>query len=377
MQRIAVKDIVPGMVSARNIYDADERLLLAEGVVFSQHYIRRLKEYGIPIVYIDTPLTANIDVPELLAEETRIKAVSAVKQAFNDFRILKNIDLGKLRDVTEGIVDDVVRNRNTVFHLNDIRMYDDYTFAHSVNVCVLAVLAGVAMEYSPRRLMELGIGAILHDVGKMAIEKSILNKSGILTEAEMEAMRRHPALGFEILKKYSAELSWLSIHVAFQHHEKYDGTGYPRGLRGSEIHEYARITSIADTYDALTSDRPYRPALSPSQAYEFMLAGSGTHFDPDILREFLRHIALYPIGSIVRLSTGDVGIVTNVFPGLQTRPIVRLIADGSNCPYESPLEMDLSEKLTVFVEEVLNDAEIAALSASIGSLETISETQVG
>lgn len=376
MQRIAVNDIIPGMVSAKSIYDADGRLLLAEGVVFSQQYIRRLQEFGIPMVYIHTPLAANIDVPDLLAEETRIKAVCAVKQAFTGFRESKKIDLGKFKDLTENIVDEVVRNRNTVFHLNDIRMYDDYTFAHSVNVCVLAVLVGASLQYTPRQLMELGVGAILHDVGKMAIEKKILNKPGFLTEPEMDIMRLHPSLGFDILKKYSADLSWLSIHVAFQHQEKFDGSGYPRGLKGSEIHEYARITAIADVYDALTSDRPYRRGLSPSQAYEFLLAGSGTHFDPDILREFLRHIALYPIGSIVKISTGDIGIVTNVFAGLQTRPIVRLIADSSYRIYDTYQEIDLSEKLTIFVEKVLDDAEIAALSAKIGSIEVICQSQV-
>lgn len=377
MQRIAVKDIVPGMVAAKSIYNADGRLLLAEGVVFSQHYIRRLQDFGIPVVYISTPLTADIDIPDLLAEETRIKAVSAVKQAFTGFRDSKKIDLGKFRNLTESIVDEVVRNRNAVFHLNDIRMYDDYTFAHSVNVCVLAVLVGASLQYSPRQLMELGIGAILHDVGKMAIEKNILNKPGILTGTEMEMMRLHPALGFDILKKYSAQLSWLSIHVAFQHQEKFDGSGYPRGLKGYDIHEYARITTIADVYDALTSDRPYRSGLTPSEAYEFLLAGSGTHFDPDILREFLRHIALYPVGSVVKLSTGDIGIVTNVFAGLQTRPIVRLIVDSSHRLYDSYQEVDLSTKLTVFVERLLDDAAIAALSASIGSTELLRQADVG
>jgi HD-GYP domain-containing protein (c-di-GMP phosphodiesterase class II) len=205
--------------------------------------------------------------------------------------------------------------------------------------------------------MELGIGAILHDVGKMAIEKNILNKPGILTGTEMEMMRLHPALGFDILKKYSAQLSWLSIHVAFQHQEKFDGSGYPRGLKGY--------------------DRPYRSGLTPSEAYEFLLAGSGTHFDPDILREFLRHIALYPVGSVVKLSTGDIGIVTNVFAGLQTRPIVRLIVDSSHRLYDSYQEVDLSTKLTVFVERLLDDAAIAALSASIGSTELLRQADVG
>ncbi|MDF2500229.1 MAG: hypothetical protein K0Q77_943 [Anaerosporomusa subterranea] len=367
MQRIAVKDLAPGMVAAKSIYTADGRMLLAEGATFTKRYINRLQELGIWVAYIQNPLAVSIDVPDILAEETRVKAISTVKEAFEGFRNTKKIDMGQFKQLTEGIVDEIIRNPNAVFHLNDIRMYDDYTFAHSVNVCVLAVLVGAALQYTPRQLMELGVGAVLHDVGKMAIEKQILNKPGHLSESEMDLMRRHPELGFEILRKYSAQLSWLSIHVAFQHQEKFDGSGYPRGLKETDIHEYARITAIADVYDALTSDRPYRPALSPGEAYEFLLAGSGTHFDPDILREFLRHVALYPVGSVVKLNTGDIGIVTHVFSGLQTRPIVRLVVDASNTLYNSDAEIDLSTELTVFVNQVLPELDVATLARRIGN----------
>lgn len=361
MQRIAARDIVPGMVTAKSIYSADGRLLLAEGTVFTCQYIRRLQELGVPVVYIRSPITADLEIPEILAEETRVRAVASVKQAFEDFRSSKKIDIGQFRQMTEEIVDEIIRNRNAVFHLNDIRMYDDYTFAHSVNVCVLAVLVGVGLQYSPRQLYELGIGALLHDVGKMAIEKQILNKPERLTSIEMDMMRHHSELGFEILRRYSSQLSWLSIHVAFQHHEKYDGTGYPRGLKSDEIHEYARITAIADVYDALTSDRPYRGSVNPGDAYEFMLAGSGTHFDPELLREFLRHVTPYPVGSMVKLNTGDIGVVTQVFSGLQTRPLVRLILNKDNELYTTPIERDLSLELTVFVDQIHDEKSVAAL----------------
>ena len=377
MQRIAVKDLTPGMVVAKSIYSADGRLLLAEGVFFSQHYIERLHDIGVPVVYIQSPLAKDIEIPEILAEETRIRAISSVKLAFEDFRETKKIDMGQFKEITKGIIDEVVCNRNTVFHLNDIRMYDDYTFAHCVNVCVLAVLVGAGLQYTPHQLMELGVGAILHDVGKMAIEKEILNKPGRLNEAELKFMRLHPELGFEILRKYSSQLSWLSIHVAFQHQEKFDGTGYPRGLKGDEIHEYARITTIADVYDALTSDRSYRAGLAPSEAYEFLLAGSGTHFDPDLLREFLRHVALYPVGSIVRLSTGDIGVVKHVFSGLQTRPIVRLVVNCQYDLYESLVELDLTTQLTLFVEELLDEVAIKALTCKLGNADVFGCANTG
>lgn len=376
MQRIAVRDIVPGMVTARNIYSAEGALLLSEGAVLNPQYIRRLLELGIPSVYIQGPMLVNLEIPEILAEETRLRAIRSVKLAFEDFRLTKKIDMGQFRDMTESIVDEVIRNPNAVFHLNDIRMFDDYTFAHSVNVCVLAVLVGAGLQYTPRQLMELGIGAILHDVGKMAIEKKILNKPGRLTDPEMDMMRLHPELGFEILRKYSSQLSWLSIHVAYQHQEKVDGTGYPRGLKGDEIHEYARITAIADVYDALTSDRTYRQGLSPSQAYEFMLAASGTHFDTELLREFLRHVALYPVGSVVELSTGDIGVVTHVLPGMQARPTVRVLIDENNTLLETPVDLDLSAELTLFIERILDANAVAALAQTNEVAESLRQAGV-
>ena len=214
MQRIAVKDIIPGMIAARSIYNADGRLLLAEGSVFSQQYIQRLQDFGVPVVYIQTALATNIDVPEMLAEETRIQAIYSVKQAFTGFRESKKIDLGQFQQITENIVEEVIHNPNAVFHLNDIRMYDDYTFAHSVNVCVLAVMVGAAMQYLPRQLMELGVGAILHDVGKMAIEKQILNKTGCLSDPEMNIMRRHPELGL----RYCASIALSCPGCPFMWH---------------------------------------------------------------------------------------------------------------------------------------------------------------
>ncbi|EGO64267.1 HD-GYP domain-containing protein [Acetonema longum] len=363
MQRITVSEAKLGMKSARSIYNADGRLLLAEGVPFNDYYIKRLNEIGLPALYIQSPLSADVKVPQLVQEETRIMVTQLVQKSFDGLRAGKRVDLDQFKEMAKSIVDEVIQNRHTMIHLNDIRIHDDYTFGHCVNTCILATLTGVWMDYNEKELYELSLGALLHDTGKALIHKDILNKRGQLNPKEMTEMQRHPEYGFDILRRYSQELSMLVVHVAYQHHEKCDGKGYPRGLAREEIHEYARITSIADVYDALTSDRSYRSAMLPHEAYEIMQAGSGTQFDTEILKIFLQQIAVYPVGAFVELNNGEIGVVIQVNRNMPTRPKVRIVMNVAKqfCSPESNQEQDLHENLTCFVSKVLSRAEVAKL----------------
>jgi putative nucleotidyltransferase with HDIG domain len=259
------------------------------------------------------------------------------------------------------IVADILRNRQAMVHLTEIRTHDDYTFAHSVDVCTLAVLVAARMGYVESRLQELAVGALLHDIGKLRIEQNLLNKPGKLSEDEMSLMRGHALFGFEILRSHKEKLSFPSMHISLQHHEKYDGTGYPRGLKCEEIHEFSRIVSVVDVYAAITADRPYRKALLPHEAHELMIASGNQHFDPQILPLFLERIAVYPVGTVIRLNTGDLGVVVSVPPGLQSRPTVRLILDPNRRRYLTVMELDMRNHLTVFVDQVVDGKELFKL----------------
>ena len=198
-------------------------------------------------------------------------------------------------------------------------------------------------------------------MGKLRVDPELLNKPSRLTEDEMVIMRGHTFFGFDLLRSQKGKLSLTSMHIALQHHEKYDGTGYPRGLKEDEIHDFSRIVSIADVYDAVTSDRPYRQALLPHEAYELMHGAGTRHFDPEILPVFLERIAVYPIGTVVRLNTGDIGVVTFVEAGMQTRPTVRLIMDKHRRLYPSATELDMRNHLTVFVDQVVGNKALLNL----------------
>jgi len=201
---------------------------------------------------------------DVVAAETRSNTIKMVKESFNKIEQKHSLNIRVIKETVSDIVDELLNNRDILFSLSDIRAFDDYTFAHSVNVCILAIMTGITMGYSHTQLNELGVGALLHDIGKLRINLKILNKPGELTRNEFREIKQHPEFGFRILRDYE-DLSLLSTHVAYQHHERWDGQGYPRNLVGENILEYARITAVADVYDALLANRPYRPPYSINQ----------------------------------------------------------------------------------------------------------------
>ena len=362
MQRVRVSQLTPGMITARNIIDAEGRMLLAADKVITESYIRRLQEIDVYSIYVRNPLFDDVEIPLILSEETRNTSLKTVKRAYEVLRNKRpDVSFEALHDISRRIVSEVLRNRRALIHLTEIRTHDDYTFAHSVDVCGLAVLVASHMGYTEAKLQELAVGALLHDIGKTKVDPALLNKQTALDDAEMIVMRGHTMLGFDILRTCQGSMTLPSIHIALQHHEQYDGTGYPRGLGNDEIHEYSRIVAIADVYDAITSDRPYRKAMLPHEAYELMLVKGNQHFDPVILPIFLQRIAIYPVGTVVRLNNGDIGVVVSVPPDLPLRPTLRLILDKNRRLYPGKVTFDMQNHLTSFVDQVVDGQELLKL----------------
>ena len=255
MQRVRVSQLTEGMITARNVFSTDGRMLLAADKEITESYIRRLQEMEVYAIYVRNPLFDDVEIPLVLSEETRNQSMQTVKRAFEVLRNKRNdVSFEEIQAVSRRIVAEVLRNRRALVHLTEIRSHDDYTFAHSVDVCVLSVLVAVHLGYTEVKLQELAVGALLHDVGKTKIEPDLINKQTALDEDEMAIMRGHTMFGFDILRSYQGKMTLPSIHIALQHHEKYDGTGYPRGLSKDDIHEYSRIVSIADVYDPIDQE---------------------------------------------------------------------------------------------------------------------------
>ncbi|MBC7076240.1 MAG: HD-GYP domain-containing protein, partial [Syntrophomonadaceae bacterium] len=242
----------------------------------------------------------------------------------------------------------LLSNRDILIHMSDIRTFDDYTFAHSVNVCILSLITGITLGYDDLKLRDLGIGALLHDIGKTKIDKEILNKPDDLTKEEFNEIKKHTVYGFKILRQYD-DIPLLSAHIAYQHHERWDGQGYPRGLSDKNIHEYARIVAVADVYDALLADRPYRPSYTVNQAITILKRMSGIYLDANCVDSLIANIAIYPIGSVIELNTGEIGVVVDVNKKAPSKPVVKIILDKNNRKLPQPYEVDLSKFSTVVI----------------------------
>lgn len=373
MIRISLENTRPGMILARDICSAEGKVLLAAGVRLDERYLARLKELGIPAVYVCDRLTEGIEIVDVVSAETRLQALATVKNLFQEAWDARRLNIKGARKTVDNIISEILYNKNALINLAEVRAYDDYTFAHSVNVCVLSIVTGISLNLSRNQLCELGIGALLHDIGKTRIDRNLLNKIEPLSVSEFEVIKKHSAEGFEILRQYP-ELSLLSAHVAFQHHERFDGSGYPRGLREQEIHAYAMITAVADVFDALTSDRVYCRGFLPHEALDLITTQAGVLFDPVVVNAFLENIAPYPVTTMVQLNTGEIGIVVDVNRGRQHRPVVRVLFDGNLQEIPGFHEIDLAKHENIYIARVLAPGEFPP-PTSFCAEETVSPSR--
>jgi HD-GYP domain-containing protein (c-di-GMP phosphodiesterase class II) len=360
VQRIRLEELKPGMVVAKPIYDQEGRVLLNRGVVLRDSLIDRLRQIGCPAVYIDVPLAEGIVLPDMLKEETRAKSISQLRKAFDDVQTGQSLDLDAIKDTVINIIDEVLANARILVNLTDIRTYDSYTFGHCVNVCVLSILTGHKLQLNELEMRDLAVGAILHDIGKVKVPKEVLQKPGPLTEEEFELVKKHTTHGFDILR-HNNDLSILIAHIAYQHHERLQGQGYPRGLKDSQIHKYAQIVAVADSFDAMTSERVYRGAIPPVKAVATLREMSGDFFAPEVVEALVSTIAIYPIGSWVRLTSGHIGVVVDVNNKHPNLPVVRLVFNPRGEKIGTLTEVDLITVNDLFIESVFLPEEMEAL----------------
>jgi len=340
-----------GMISGDSLFGEHGELVLSKNTVLTADYILRIRKLKYNGIYVEDDISKDIPIVNTINDRVRAQTINGLKDIFicND----KNLPVSqeKFNDMEnhiETIVDEILNNKNMMVNMVDLKVFDDYTYYHSVNVAVLSIVLGTALGLDKKELCDLGFGALLHDIGKVFVDKDILNKNGPLTRDEFDQMKKHPSLGYEyLIKEFGGSLS--SQLGILDHHEKFRGDGYPHNLKGEDISLFGRIISIADVYDALASDRPYRKALIPSEAIEYIMGATYTFFDPDLVKVFITKIAPYPVGTCVKLSNGLTGIVTENFESYCLRPNVRVFQDGDFkvIPYDISLADHQSLNITV------------------------------
>lgn len=274
------------------------------------------------------------------ALEVHRDARKLVDEVLQDVRMGRSVDVAATKRVVEQLAASVMRNPDALLLLNQLRRKDEYTGRHSINVCILALAFGRYVGLEEPELHVLGTGALLHDVGKMKMPPELLAKAAPLTPEEFAIMQGHVAAGVQILAA-SSGVDPGAVEVVENHHERYNGSGYPRGLRGERIGRYGLIGGIVDVYDALTSTRPYGEAVTSYEALKHLYQHRKKDFDETLALQFIQCIGIYPVGSLVELNTGHVGFVTSVHPKHRLQPTVLVVLDNEGQRYPSPIALDL------------------------------------
>jgi HD-GYP domain-containing protein (c-di-GMP phosphodiesterase class II) len=378
MRLMRTENVPDGASLGRDILTGRDAVpLLRAGVTIDQRYRDALTRAGIHAVYVADGISEGILPHSAITDETRIRGTRALTSAFEDAKLalahgrpLGTAATNALSDIVERILREIELCDTATLVLADLACADAYTFQHSIDVTALGLLLGRQLMTEQgwldfrgvrqhtgvdERLSRLGVGLLLHDIGKLAIPNEVLNKPGKLTEAEWELIKTHPRVGLDLVRESSA---WCPLvqAVILRHHERWNGSGYPDGKAGEQIHEMARIAAVADVYDAITSERIYAPARPAHEAVRAILAGAGTLFDPAICELLRRVVAPFPPGVELELEDGRRGLVVSVPEGELDRPVVRVIG-GAEAPYEVSLQRDRSIRIAGW------DAPPAAIAA--------------
>jgi HD-GYP domain-containing protein (c-di-GMP phosphodiesterase class II) len=284
----------------------------------------------------------NLERELVLARTVQTEAMAAMESIFEGVKTGAPIDSAAVKQTVYTLLNDTLRSHDPLIGLIHMRQYDANLFAHAVHVCVFALIVGRSQGFSKPQLEYLGVGALLHDLGKLRLPRNLLRKQGVYTAQERRLIQRHPQLGVAILVQ-SHDIHEESRRIVLEHHERYNGSGYPAGLKELEISPLSEIVAIADMYDAMLSSREGRPPLPPAQAiqelYKYGLQGQ---CDRRWVERVIRCLGIYPVGSLVELNTGERGIVVQVHPADALRPAVKIVWDSAQQPYARPLFVDLA-----------------------------------
>ncbi|HAG74283.1 MAG TPA: phosphodiesterase [Thauera sp.] len=262
-----------------------------------------------------------------------------VRDMMTDIRLGKQIELEKIEPLVERIVDSIFCEPDALAPLARLKEHDAYTFQHSVSVCALMVAFARTLGLDRPTIREIAIGALLHDVGKAKVPDEILNKPAKLTDAEFDKMKSH-VVQSKIILQASPGISQIALDVAAQHHERFDGSGYPNKLRGDEISLYGQMGSIVDVYDAITSNRVYHKGMAPTEALRKLLTWTDGHFKPDMVKAFIRSVGIYPTGALVRLESRRLAVVQSQNDDKPMQPVVKVIFHTAG-HYLKPQNIDL------------------------------------
>ncbi len=364
IKKVSVDDLKPGMEVVQlsaDVWQYLPYLYTKPGVIRNDAQIQAIKRDGFLHAFINTDIHSELSDEErleklILAQENEAprkprrpfnkvidqarqaytRALDQTKRIITDAKMGRQVDFHSSAEALEGVIESAIQNADTIVCLSKLSKYDSYTYSHSINVAAIAVVFGEFLGMPRRDLEVLGVAGMMHDLGKTAIPNRIINKRGRLTKNEFEQIKKHPIFGLKILEK-SQDIPMGVMQAVAEHHEKFNGSGYPHGLKKSDTSVFGRILSLADVYDALTSDRSYKDAILPNKALAIMYGMRDQDFDTREVQLFIKCLGIFPAGSLVKLSSGNYGVVFESNPEQPLLPKIKIILDEDLTPIPARL----------------------------------------
>lgn len=337
MRRIPLRYLQENSITAMDIYNHNGQLLISKGLKVDKYMIELLKKNKIIYIYIMDESKQDI-IDDVISQELRREAVLELKKMCYEFSNLtsikkcketNNVYIERILNLVNRIIDELLKKNSLAIEQIDIRDFENQYFQHSVNVAVVSLIIGIELNYDIDKLRQLGLAAILHDLGYAFLPKEIIYKSTKLSNDEEEVVKTHSEKGYNYLSLYT-DISRDVLLPILYHHEKIDGTGYPRGIKGNRINEYSKIIAIIDFYDKLINSEAILQSDLPNNMLEKIMADIGSAFDYKIVEVFYKKVIPFLKGTMLKLSNGDIVLVEGTINGFPARPIVRVIQSDNN-----------------------------------------------
>ncbi|MFB6355532.1 MAG: HD domain-containing phosphohydrolase [bacterium] len=388
---VSIDKLLPGMVISDSVTDQERgETLLEEGTQLTEKEIRTLRSRNIYNVRIEEQsyrearrqsdesesegISFSTEELEDLAEEVieedledrsedqkelqkfYEQSIEIVKNVFDGVRNRNRLECDDLQPLVSSMINHLTRDADSLLLIARNRSSDTYLYSHSVNVALLTIHLARQFDIDRDQLTELGIGSILHDIGMANVSKDVLLKEGALTDEEYKSVQKHPEYGHQLVQA-KENLSNIARTVVTQHHEKMDGSGYPRGLQGDDVSVYSRFVAVTDAFDAMVSPRTYNKRRSSYEAMQIIIREGGSSFDQSIARYFYQNMSIYPIGTLVRLNDGAMGIVQRS-TSAPMRPVIKVLTDQEGAKLESPDLVNLLEDKERFISNVIDELDL-------------------
>ncbi len=345
MRRITTKHAKKGMVLGAPVYDNYGTMLLDSFIRLDEDCLTVLKDNGVSEIILDDWRVADVLVQPMFSPELEGKLVLALRRLMIENNGKQSVASSNIEPVSTSIAAitrELMLEATEEINVSGCISQQDYVYIQPVKTAVLALALGQRIGLSKTELTQLGIAAVLKDIGYIAIPQEIIHKPELLTEKELLKIRQHPTFGYELLSQHTS-ISGEVTETVLQHHERWNGSGYPSGLKGADIVKFAQIIAICDTFSALLSERPGRRTYMPHETIEYIMAYSGEQFNPDLVEPFVRQVPCYSSGLTVQLNTGEMGIISSPNLGFIGRPVVRICYDQEVGPVKKPYDINLAQ----------------------------------